>query len=94
MPYTVGERFLKPFLLQMFTTIEQMNIDMRKVNIKSFVEGLPLSNQTIGRRCALLASDLTEQTTSDLEASPIGHAFQSDASKDVDGKEQLVSFVR
>lgn len=54
---------------------------------------ITLSRNTIKRKVELIASDLETQMLNDLRSSPIGHALQSDASTDIDNKEQLVAFV-
>lgn len=52
-----------------------------------------MSRNTIKRRVEAISSNLEEKLLADVRASPIGHAFQSDSSTDVDHKEQLVAFV-
>lgn len=68
-----------------------------KITKKNFknkhIYKIPLSRNTIKRRVKAISTNLEEQMLADLRASPVGHAFQSDSSTDVDHKEQLVAFV-
>lgn len=77
----------------MLRGMKKYDIKMKDLK-KRFLYGIPMSRNTIKRRIATIASDIKEQLVSDLSASPIGHAFQSDSSTDIDNKEQLVAFVR
>lgn len=92
--YAVGEKFLKPFLKEMMKAIKTMDIDIKEIDMEALVGSIPMSHQTMAKRCVEVAKDLDEQTCIGLKASKIGHAFQSDASKDIESKEQLVAFVR
>lgn len=90
----VAELFLKPFLIEMIHKMKQMNVDIQSINVEEFVKSIPLSRKTITRRVNLIADDLHEQTVEDIRNSPIGHSFQSDSSRDIESKEQLVAFAR
>uniref|UniRef100_A0A336N3Z0 CSON010480 protein n=1 Tax=Culicoides sonorensis TaxID=179676 RepID=A0A336N3Z0_CULSO len=92
--YQVGEKFLKPLLIQSMQKLKDLKIDLEKVDISQLIQSIPLSRNTIMNRTKDIASDLHQQTMEDLKNSKIGHAFQSDASTDIQNQEQLVAFAR
>lgn len=55
---------------------------------------IPMNRNTIQRRIIAIANDIEDQMLTEVRSSPVGHAFTSDGSTDVDHKEQLIAFVR
>lgn len=85
-PHTLAEELVKPILLKAGSTFGDKNFyeEIKKV---------PLSNDTVKRRIADMAQDVSDQLIDKVKASPF-FALQLDESTDVVNISQLMIFVR